>query len=330
MKRRIISLICLFLFISLLPGCSSNHEESPHSIIINDQLGRQITFKNKVHRVVSTSYTITSTCLALNINEQLVGIEKNASSHPLYEKSNPDILKLPQVGNDVSSIAKTAPDIVFITKDDKNLINDFEERNIKVVVLDPSSEKNYQSMISIIAKICHKENYAKKLTHYYSQQRKKISNFGSTNKTVYIASKDSIYKPVTTSMFENTILDIAQVKNAAGNVKGSDSPTIALETLLTLNPDIIIIPAHASYSKNSIYQYAFFSSLDAVKNKKIYIMPEIIESWEDPVPSHILLSLWLTSIIHPSLYSHHHFQKDVVSFYEDFYGFKPDESLITK
>ena len=79
MKKRIISIVCLFLFISLLPGCSSDKEDESDAIIVNDQIGRQITIKDQVKRVVSTSYITTSTCLALEVNDQLVGIEKNAS-----------------------------------------------------------------------------------------------------------------------------------------------------------------------------------------------------------------------------------------------------------
>ena len=120
------------------------------------------------------------------------------------------------------------------------------------------------------------------------------------------------------------------MKNAAASIKGVDYPTIALETLLTLNPDIVIMPRNASYSKDSIYNYEFFSSLDIVKNKKIYIMPEVVESWMDPVPSHILASLWLSYVLHPHDYTYENYKKDVIDFYKEFYDFSLDETLITK
>ena len=152
LKKRIISIVCLFLLISLLPGCSSDKEEESDAIIVNDQLGRQITIKDQVKRVVSTSYITTSTCLALGVNDQLVGIEKNASSRSIYQKTNPDLLELPQVGCDVSLIAKTAPDVVFMMKENKNLIEDFEKRHIKVIVVDPSSEKKYDAWFHLLRK----------------------------------------------------------------------------------------------------------------------------------------------------------------------------------
>ena len=61
MKKRIISIVCLFLLISLLPGCSSDKEEESDAIIVNDQIGRKITTKEKVKRVVSPSYIPTYT-----------------------------------------------------------------------------------------------------------------------------------------------------------------------------------------------------------------------------------------------------------------------------
>ena len=197
-------------------------------------------------------------------------------------------------------------------------VMDLKNGAIDAVVID---EKPAQEFV---------KNNAKKLKNYYSTKKSKMNSLGTSNKHVYIASKESIYRPVTPSMFQSTILDMAHVKNAAASIKGVDYPTIALETLLTLNPDMVIMPHNASYSKDSIYNYEFFSSLDIVKNKKIYIMPEVVESWMDPVPSHILASLWLSYVLHPHDYTYENYKKDVIDFYKEFYGFNLDETLITK
>ena len=59
-------------------------------------------------------------------------------------------------------------------------------------------------------------------------------------------------------------------------------------------------------------------------------MPDVVESWLDPVPSHILASLWLSYVLHPHDYTYENYKKDVIDFYKEFYGFSLDESLITK
>ena len=40
--------------------------------------------------------------------------------------------------------------------------------------------------------------------------------------------------------------------------------------------------------------------------------------------------MWLSSLLHPNDYSFDTFVKDVQSFYQTFYSFEIDESLITK
>lgn len=59
-------------------------------------------------------------------------------------------------------------------------------------------------------------------------------------------------------------------------------------------------------------------------------MPKGLEEWDSPVPSGILGTMWLSSLLHPKEYSFDTFVKDVKSFYQTFYGFEIDESLITK
>ena len=57
-------------------------------------------------------------------------------------------------------------------------------------------------------------------------------------------------------------------------------------------------------------------------------MPSALEEWDSPIPSGILGAMWLTSVLHSSLYSSETFAADAVSFYETFYGFTPDADLL--
>ena len=59
-------------------------------------------------------------------------------------------------------------------------------------------------------------------------------------------------------------------------------------------------------------------------------MPDVVESWMDPVPSHILASLWLSYVLHPHDIHMRIIKKDVIDFYKEFYDFSLDETLITK
>ena len=72
------------------------------------------------------------------------------------------------------------------------------------------------------------------------------------------------------------------------------------------------------------------ADLPAVQNGAVYTMPQGLDEWDSPTPSGILGVLWLTSVLHPEAYPCEEFTADAQAFYQTFYGFTPDSSLITK
>ena len=91
---------------------------------------------------------------------------------------------------------------------------------------------------------------------------------------------------------------------------------------------MIVIPSGADYTAEDIANDAQLSSLTAGQNGAVYTMPSGLEEWDSPIPSGILGAMWLTSVLHPDLYSAETFIADASSFYETFYGFTPDAALL--
>ena len=59
----------------------------------------------------------------------------------------------------------------------------------------------------------------------------------------------------------------------------------------------------------------------AVKEGKVYQMPNAAESWDSPVPSGILGSVWLASVLHTDMITADAAQAIIAEYYEQFYGF---------
>lgn len=70
--------------------------------------------------------------------------------------------------------------------------------------------------------------------------------------------------------------------------------------------------------------------MPAVQSGAVYEMPSGIEEWDSPIPSGILGTLWMTSVLHGDAYPFDTFTADVQDFYKTFYGFEIDPALITK
>ena len=95
-------------------------------------------------------------------------------------------------------------------------------------------------------------------------------------------------------------------------------------------PQVIVLPAGAEYTVQDVLEDAQLSALPAVQDGAVYQMPGGIEEWDSPVPSGILGTMWMTSVLHPDVYPFEDFVADAQDFYQTFYGFSVDASLITK
>ena len=63
----------------------------------------------------------------------------------------------------------------------------------------------------------------------------------------------------------------------------------------------------------------------AVVNGHVYQLPNNAEAWDSPVPSGILGSVWLASILHPDICTEAEAAEIIDSYYETFYDFKYSE-----
>lgn len=334
--RKILTLTLSIILAFTLVACTSNKHtiKKETKITLIDQAGREISLDKPATKIVSSYYITTYACLSLQLGNQIVGLEQKADTRSIYKMARPELLKLPQVGSmkglNLEAIAKLEPDLVLLPMKLKDNIDALTDLGISVLVVNPESHEQLVEMLKLIAKATGKEDQAKELTDYYEKQINKIKNYNTAKQTVYMGSNSSYLETAPASMYQSKLIETAGGVNVAKNIDGDYWTAISYETLLQLNPEIIVIPSGAAYSVQDILDDAQLASLTAVKNKAVYQMPKGIEEWDSPVPSGILGTMWLTSILHENDYPFNDFIKDVSSFYKRFYGFDIDQSLIIK
>ena len=97
------------------------------------------------------------------------------------------------------------------------------------------------------------------------------------------------------------------------------------EQLLTWNPEYIILASDANYTVDDVLADPNLTECSAVKNSHVYQMPSTAESWDSPVPSGILGSVWLATILHEDLFSADDASAIIDEYYETFYNFTYSE-----
>ncbi len=334
-SRRLTALILtIVLLLTAMVPVMAESEEAP--IILVDQIGREVTLDAPAESIVSCYYITTYATMALGVSDRVVGIEKKADSRPIYHMAAPELIELPNVGSlkefNLEAAAALRPDLVLMPKKLMDYADTLSNLGINVLVVDPETQEGLEGMLTLIATACGVEEKAEALLSYYAEQIAKVSELlvDSEKPSVYFASNSSYLSVAPRGMYQSNLIDLAGGVNAAAQIEGDYWTEVSYESILAMNPEVIVIPCGAAYTKEELLADAQLADTKAVKNGRVYQMPQEIEEWDSPIPSGILGTLWLTSVLHEELYPFADFQTDAMNFYQTFYGFDIDPELIVQ
>lgn len=352
--RRITAFVLAAVMALSLAGCGSSPASEPVSsavsssvassaasetesgaILLTDQAGREVKLEKPAETIVSCYYVTTYATMALGISDRVVGLEKKADTRPIYQMAAPELLEKTAVGTlkefNVEGTAALNPDLVLMPKKLMDHADTLTDLGIAVLVVDPENQEKLNEMLLLIGKAAGVEDKAEALVKYNQDELKNLASVVADleKPTVYMAGNSDYLTTAPAAMYQNSLIEQAGGVNAAKDVEGDYWTQVSYESLLAMAPEVIVVPGKASYSVQDILNDAQLKDLPAVKNGAVYQMPTGIEEWDSPIPSGVLGSLWLASLLHSDVYSFEQFTKDAQEFYKTFYGFDLDSALVT-
>ncbi|WP_343344363.1 ABC transporter substrate-binding protein [Terrisporobacter petrolearius] len=339
-KKLISIILVVMMMTTMLVGCSNTNTQEksqPKEVTITDHAGREVKVTGNYEKIVSGYYISTSMLVSLGLNDKLVGIESKAEKRPLYKLAAKELLELPKVGTakdfDLEGCIALKPDLVILPKKLTEQAKTLSDAGITVIVINPENEKLLKESIEMVATATGTTEKAKKLLSYYDEQYDKLEKLTKDSKekpSVYLAGTSDILTVASGKMYQNSVIEKAGGVNVAKDLTDDQWAKISYEQLLKYNPDMIVIIPEAEFTKEDVLKDPQLANLNAVKNKAVYEMPSDFEAWDSPVPSCVLGSMWLASIIDEEGYSFDDFKNDAASFYKEFYNVDIDKELVTK
>ncbi|SFI92980.1 iron complex transport system substrate-binding protein [Terrisporobacter glycolicus] len=339
-KKLISIVLVVMMMTTMLVGCSNTNTQEksqPKEVTITDHAGREVKVTGNYEKIVSGYYISTSMLVSLGLNDKLVGIESKAEKRPLYKLAAKELLELPKVGTakdfDLEGCIALKPDLVILPKKLTEQAKTLSDAGITVIVINPENEKLLKESIEMVATATGTTEKAKKLLSYYDEQYAKLEKLTKDSKekpSVYLAGTSDILTVASGKMYQNSVIEKAGGVNVAKDLADDQWAKISYEQLLKYNPDMIVIIPEAEFTKEDVLKDPQLANLNAVKNKAVYEMPSDFEAWDSPVPSCVLGSMWLASIIDEEGYSFDDFKNDAASFYKEFYKVDIDKELVTK
>ena len=317
-----------------VPAESASQAEN--QIVLTDQAGREVVLEGPAQSIVSCYYISTYAAIALGAEDRMVGLEKKADTRPIYQMAAPELLEKPQVGTmkelDVEATAALEPELVIMPQALADYADTLTQLGIPVLVVNPESHEALVEMLQLMGTALGLEDRAEALTSYYQEQLDRMAELTQDTEApvVYMGSNSSFLATAPASMYQSTLIRQAGGVNAGDSLEGDYWTEVSYEDVLAMAPQVIVLPAGAEYTVQDVAEDPQLSALPAVQNGAVYQMPGGIEEWDSPVPSGILGTMWMTSVLHPDVYPFEEFTADAQDFYQTFYGFSVDASLITK
>lgn len=308
---------------------------------IIDMAGRQVEIPTEIHKVFAPSqigivmlYTINPDKLA-GWNFALKDGEKKYINEKYYN--------LPVLGSwsgkngtgNIEEIIKAAPDVIIsvgtIDDSQKALSDKIQKQTgIPVVMVDAPLDKQDEAY-TYIGELLGEQERCQVLADYckktITKVKSEVDKIPANEKVkVYYAEGDKGLQTDPSGSMHTEVLDFIGGINVA-DVKGGSGygrAEVSLEQVLSWNPDVIITGFDKEQNGGffgQIYNDTNWSTIQAVKDKKVYQIPCYPYDWFDRPPSvaRILGIEWLGNLLYPN-YIEVDMSQEVKTFYKTFYN----------
>jgi iron complex transport system substrate-binding protein len=311
MKYRVLWALAAFFIAVLASAVQSQGRE------ITDMFGRKFSIPDRPQRVYSVSPPMTNLLYAIDPT-MLAGLTVPVRE---WEKKYLDkrMQSLPVLGGwygqgntpNIEMILKVMPEIIVVQKFSSAFNSKTSETIMNtvpapVVGVGLTTVFDYPEAILYLGRLLGREARAKELASYARKNISDVTTFSAgipeKNKvSVYYAEGvDGLNTDCDTSM-HTELINLAGGRNVH-HCKDRDMfgmEKISFEQIMLYNPDVILVFEDTFY--RSIFADSRWQQIKAVRNKRVYLIPNQPFNWFDRPPSFMRLlgAKWVASLLYP-------------------------------
>lgn len=316
---------------------------------ITDQTGRQVTIPDRVDRIVVLQHQTLNLLVQMNATDKIVGVMANWKQQlgDSYARLAPELNQKATLGDlthvDPEKLVALHPQVVFVTNyAPQEMIDSITALGIPVVAIsllhdepgekakmNPSIrdeemayDKGLREGITLIGEIINKPAEAKALITATDEGRKIVSD---RLKDVPAEKRIRAYmaNPELTTYGSGKytglmMLHVGAVNVAAATVKGFK--TVSMEQVIAWDPQVIFVQDRYPSVVNEINSSPQWQAIDAVKNHRVWLMPDYAKAWGYPMPEAMGIGeLWMAKKLYPQKFQDVDMNKLANKWYQRFY-----------
>lgn len=316
---------------------------------VTDQLNRTVTLPDHITRAVVLQHQTLNLLVQLDAMPQVVGVLSSWQKQlgPNYLRLAPSLAKMPMPGDltavNIESLLALHPQVVFVAHyAPADMIAQIEQAGIPVVAIslrrEPAAQAGkinpvlenedrvynlgLQDGIRLIGKVMGREVQADAMVKDVFQQRalvaKRLQDIPEDQRVrVYMANPD--LTTYGSGKYTGLMMQHAGAVNvAAKDIQGFKQ--VSIEDVLKWNPAVIFVQERYPDVVQQILTSPQWQPIEAVKHKRVYLMPEYAKAWGYPMPEALALGeLWMAKTLYPQRFTDVDLQQHVDTYYQRYY-----------
>jgi iron complex transport system substrate-binding protein len=308
---------------------------------ITDMLGRTVVVPQTITRVLSSEPPTTILTFVL-APDKLIGVnfDLNQINGSVYLSEK--YRSLPNVGGwfgkttgNYETFISMKPEIILDGDlGEGNFSGTLSERQQKfgvipvVGVLDARNATEYDNAIRFVGNLLGADEQAASLSEFYnrvlSNVTSRVSNIPTDQRVkVYYAEGPKGLQTDPSGSMHSDLIELAGGINVADCqiTQGMGMTPVSMEQVTKWNPDLIIVGDPGFYS--SVYNDTLWQSIPAVKNHRVYLVPQSPFTWFDRPPgvNRIIGIPWTAKILYPERFTDTNMPALTREFYSKFYHY---------
>jgi iron complex transport system substrate-binding protein len=300
---------------------------------ITDMAGRTVGVPTEINRTFSIAGSL-SIMLYMIAPDKMLGW--NSDRNTPENQYMPDKYKnLPVLGGgtgdaNYESIIAQNPDVVFIGHGGNNdTINKIQEQFGGIPALDVEGDNNLTSISSSIrfmGTVLQEEQKSNDLINFYS---KVFDQVQGTVKSIPDSEKKKVYytrdaEGLTTfgsGSPQTQLIELCGGVNVVPSSVAKGITTVSMEQIIQWNPDVIITSSSDFY--NQVYSQSTWQTINAVKNKQVYLVPQSPFNWfESPPGANMIMGIpWTAKVLYPDKFQDMDIKSLTKEFYTNYYHY---------
>ncbi|AJA48271.1 ABC-type Fe3+-hydroxamate transport system, periplasmic component [Clostridium pasteurianum DSM 525 = ATCC 6013] len=350
-KIVIMSLLIIVMITTVISaGCgkeksssSNQNTVTPSTRTVVDGNGNNVTIPYKVDRIAAGG-ALNQVVLLVGGADKLVATAEGVQKG-FFPKVYPRIKEIPAAYTgsgggtlNVETILQTNPQVVFGGTTGLADQEKLKESKIAFLGLKLETPEDIKNTVSMVGKVLGKESEerAKKFNEYYDNNLKYVRDKTKSAAKVKVFEATGSPKGAITTIAANDI-NSSYIEAAGGvNIAAEKFPSapansanisVDFEFLYKNQPDVITVRSR------DMYDYIMnpstpnqWQSLEAVKNKKVYLEAKGVYLWSVRSAEGALQPLWLAKNLHPDLFESLDIKAKTKEYYKTFYDYDLSDS----